>query len=172
MEPAPIQQATEPVHGDFPDRPATPLERIRSGIVAASALALLGATLLVGAIMPYAQGMNDPLAPWFVASLYIGGALFALLGSALELRRARRAETFMMVGVMIGVLLTWASVTNGWYWYAPLLVGATLFAILALANRAISRDELRHVSRDDTSDEGRGPTPDHAGPEHTATRRV
>lgn len=159
-------------HGHYPDPIASPEYRRRSGLIASGILVALGVIASVGAFLPFARGMHDPISPWAVSAAFVLLAVMALTSAVLEVVRARRADTFMAFTVPIAVAMTWASMTNGWYLFSPFMVAGTLLAILALAHRAIARDELRHVQRDDTHAESRGPLPSRAGPEVTGTQHV
>lgn len=150
----------EQTHGRIPDEPASPRYRRKSALVATFALVLVGIVALVGAFLPYTVGQLDAMEPWALSGLYVLGSALAFGAAWMELARARRAETVMALAVAAAVALTWASVTNGWYLFSPFQVGATLFAILALAHRAIARDETLHVSYDEAH-----------GAEHPARRR-
>lgn len=165
-------EAPTPVHGGYPDRPAAPAHRAWSGFASAAALLLLALVAAVGATMPFVAGMYDPFPPLAASAAFVLAALLSLVAAVLTFVRARRSETFASVTAAIAVALTWASMTNGWYYYSPFLVASTLFVILTLAHRAMARDELRHVSRDDTHGAGEGPTPARADRQKTATRRT
>ena len=165
-------EAPNLTHGHYPDPVAPPAYRRRSSFIASGILVGLAVVAAVGAFFPFTAGMHDPVAPWAVTAAFVLLAGMALASAALEIVRARRADTLMAFTVPLAVAMTWASVTNGWYVYSPFLVTATLMTILALAHRAIARDELRHVQRDDTHAESRGPLPSRAGPEMTGTQHV
>lgn len=75
-------------------------------------------------------------------------ALVSLAAAIMEWRRARLAEVASVFAAAGGTALTLFAVSNGWFFYAPVLGVTTLGAFLALANRAMMRDELRHQPRE------------------------
>lgn len=162
--------APTPIHGAYAEGPAPPEHRAWSGFASAVALVLLTIVATIGAAMPLVLGMYDPVPPLWATAAFALTALVALTAAVLTFVRARRSETFASIAAALAVAMTWAAMTNGWYYYSPFLVGSTLFVILTLAHRAMARDELRHVSRDDTHRPGEGPVPEQAGREKSATQ--
>lgn len=116
--------------------------RVLSILLATSAAVELG-----GIVFALRAPANVDISGGLLASFHAVAAAVAGVAAVMEGRRARLGEVASVLAAAAGTALTWLAVVNGWFYYAPILGVATLAVFLALANRAMVRDELRHQPR-------------------------
>lgn len=125
----------------------TEQQRKRSARMLALVLLGLAITAGVGALLPFALGVLDPVRPAFLAAAFGACSLVALVAAALEFQRHPLAEALALAAAIVGTPLVWAAVSNAWFLFVPVFEILVLAVFLALAYRFAVRSDERHRSR-------------------------
>jgi len=120
-------------------------QRSRSAKLASVSLAALGGVAFFGAILTLVEPVTGVISVGVIFAIHTLVAGTAMMAAGQEWVRERMGEVWAVAAGMGSFLLVVLAVTNGWWFYAPLIGTTNLAMWLTLLNRYALRDETRHI---------------------------